>query len=333
MRRRVLEAIGVAAMLVAAIVLLRLSGPAADQMTPRTAWGEPDLQGLWGNDYRIPLQRSPEFADRQFLTDEELAERESRAATRPTFSDRTAARGTEQDVAGAYDVGFQPDRKPTGRRTSLIVDPPDGRIPPLTPQVLERNRELKEYRFALMQAVETCKTTRERACADVEHGPPSPRRAEPPPHYLPNRIMGEHPMNRADGPEDFGFTERCLSGQAPNFGGVQRIVQSSGIVSILYEGWHRIIPVTSSAHLPPDVRQWRGDSRGRWEGNTLVVDVANFTPKTDFHGSRENLHVVERFTRLDADTLEYTATIDDPTTWARPWTVTVEMTRQDGQAN
>ena len=91
--------------------------------------------------------------------------------------------------------------------------------------------------------------------------------------------------------------------------------------------------MTSSAHLPPDVRQWRGDSRGRWEGNTLVVDVANFTPKTDFHGSRENLHVVERFTRLDADTLEYTATIDDPTTWARPWTVTVEMTRQDGQAN
>lgn len=324
--------VGVAALAVTGLLRTVGSGPsAADALT--TPWGEPDLQGLWANEFRIPLQRAPEFADQEFFTDEQMAAREQRAESRPTFSDRTAERGTEQDVAGAYDIGFQPERRPTGRRTSLIIAPPDGRIPSWTDAVTRRMDELREYRFALMQAVETCQTTRERACKDVVYGPPSPRRSEPPPHYLPNRIDGEHPMNRADGPEDFGLLERCLSGQPPSFGGVQRIVQTPGSVGILYEGWHRVIPITSRAHLPEDVRQWRGDSRAWWDGRTLVVDVTNFTPKTDFHGSRENLHVVERFTRLDETTLEYVATIEDSTTWAQPWTVTVEMTLQDGYAN
>lgn len=333
MRRGVLEVVGGAVAFVAVLAGLWVSRDGTDPAQLMTAWGEPDLQGLWANTYRIPLQRSPEFGDQEFLTDEQLGEREEHAEFQPTFSDRTAERGTEQDVAGAYDVGFQPERRPTGRRTSLVVNPSNGRIPPLTAAVEERNRDLREYRFALMQAVETCRSTRERACTGVTYGPPSPRRASPPPHYLPNRLDGEHPMNRADGPEDFGLTERCLSGQPPNLGNVQRIVQSAGTVSILYEGWHRVIPVTTRAHLPSHVRQWRGDARAHWEGLTLVVDVTNFTPKTAFHGSRQNLHVVERFTRIDINTLEYVATIDDSTTWVAPWTFTVDLTRQDDQAN
>jgi hypothetical protein len=334
MRRRWLEVTAVGAVLAALVVLLRWTAGTDDAQgsrAARTLWGEPDLQGLWANEYQIPLQRPAEFGTREFLTDAEVAERDKQAAATSTFSARTAPRGTEQDVAGAYDVGFQPERRPTGRRTSMIVDPPDGRLPPSTPLVQQRRREMEEFRLALMQAVETCKTTGDRACAGVKYGPPSPRRAEPPPHYIPAGTTGA--INRADGPEDFGLGERCLAGQLPNLGSVQRIVQAPGVVSILYEGWHRAIPVTATPHPPAHIRQWRGDSRGRWEGDTLVVDVANFTPKTDFQGSRENLHLVERFTRVDANTLEYVVTIEDPTAWTRPWTFKVDMTRQNEQEN
>jgi len=116
------------------------------------------------------------------------------------------------------------------------------------------------------------------------------------------------------------------------------VVQSPGTVSIFYDtgqgqGWQRIIPVTGRPHLPPDVRQWWGDSRGRWEGNTLVVDVTNFTAKTDFQGSRENLHLIERWTRVDANTIDYTVTMQDPTTWTKAWTIKQDLTRQPEQAN
>ena len=110
-------------------------------------------------------------------------------------------------------------------------------------------------------------------------------------------------------------------------------MQSPGAVSIVYEGWQRVIPITNAPHLPSNVRQWHGDSRAHWEGNTLVVDVTNFTPKTDYQGARENLHLVERFTRVDSDNLEYAVTMNDRTTWDKPWTVKVEMARQDAKAN
>jgi hypothetical protein len=128
----------------------------------------------------------------------------------------------------------------------------------------------------------------------------------------------------------------------PDFGGntgfFLQIVQSPGTVSIFYDtgqgqGWQRIIPVNGSPHLPSHVRQWWGDSRGRWEGNTLVVDVTNFSPKTDFQGSHENLHLMERWTRVDANTIEYAVTIEDATTWTRPWTVKQELGKQSDQAN
>jgi hypothetical protein len=129
-----------------------------------------------------------------------------------------------------------------------------------------------------------------------------------------------------------------MSAILPDFGGFRQIVQSPGAVSIFYDvgqgqGWQRLIPLGSSPHLPQSIRQWWGDSRGRWEGNALVVDVTNFGSKTDFQGSRENLHLVERWTRIDGNTLEYVVTIEDPTTWTKPWSVKQELNKQSDEAN
>jgi hypothetical protein len=182
-----------------------------------------------------------------------------------------------------------------------------------------------------------CKNKVRGACDDGTYGPPSPKRAELPPYYVTVAI------NRGDGPEDRALGERCMSGNLPEFAGgfvgiYRRIVQSPGVVSIYYDsgqgqGWTRVIPVTTAPHLPSHVRQWWGDSRGHWEGNTLVVDVTNFSAKTDFQGSRENLHLVERWTRTDRNTIELAATMEDPTTWTRPWTVKQEFNKQSDEAN
>jgi hypothetical protein len=154
---------------------------------------------------------------------------------------------------------------------------------------------------------------------------PSPRRAELPPRYNTARI------NRNDGPEDGRLSERCLASGLPEFGtpaggSFRRIVQTPGGVSMFYDvgqgqGWQRNIAMNGNPHLPANIRQWFGDSRGHWEGNTLVIDVTNFGPKTDFRGSRENLHLVEHWTRTGPTSLEYVVTIEDPTVWTRPWTV------------
>ena len=143
-------------------------------------------------------------------------------------------------------------------------------------------------------------------------------------------------MNRADGPEDRSLTERCLGSTLPNLGERDyfQIGQSPGYVTIYYEhgqggGGNRIIPVDGSSHLPGSLRLWLGDARGRWEGDTLIVDTTNFTAKTNSRGSRENLHLVERFRRVDANTLDFEITIEDPTTWTRPWTVVNTFTKND----
>jgi hypothetical protein len=340
MRTRFLQAIGVAAMFVAAIVLLRLAsvagagqasatpGAAATGPAPRTAWGEPDLQGIWTDVYLTPLQRSPRYAGKEFFTDEERAaldEQRGAIELRPRQQ-----KGTERDVAGAYNSVFMSIR-PTGRRTSLVVDPPDGRIPPMTPEVQKQISAEREYRLALLQATNTCKN-QDPGCRGGKHGPPSPRLAESPPRYSTGNI------NRVDNPEDRSLGERCMLAALPDFGGFRRIVQSPRSVAIFYDvgqgqGWQRHIPVDGRPHLPAHVRQWFGDSRGRWEGDTLVVDVTNFSAKTDYMGSRENLHLVERWTRTGPDTLEYVVTIEDPTTWTKPWTVRQEYTKQDERAN
>ena len=342
MNKRLLALLGVAAVVMAAVVFMNLEAkPSAGDTALKTAWGEPDLQGLWAQKYQIPLQRPARDAGKEVLTDAEVAQREAdrekQAATAPKRGERIAPRGTLEDLTGAYDTTFEADPfenpRPIGHRTSLIADPPDGRIPRLTPEVQQRMREMREFQLALMQSVEACKKSQDIACFGVKPGPVSPRRAEPPPYYVAAQIMGDRVVNRADGPEDFGLSERCLSGQLPNIGGVHQIVQSPGAVSVLYEGWQRVIPITTSPHLPSQIRQWRGDSRGHWEGNTLVVDVTNFSAKTDYQGSRENLHLIERFTRVDANTIEYVVTMEDATAWEKPWTVEVEMAAQDATAN
>jgi len=134
------------------------------------------------------------------------------------------------------------------------------------------------------------------------------------------------------------MSERCMAAVLPDFGGYRRVVQAPKSVAIFYDtgqgqGWQRIIPVDAGPHLPASIRLRFGDSRGRWEGNTLVVDVTNFSPKFSYLGARQNLHLVERWTRLDAHTIEYAVTIEDATTWTRPWTVKQELVRQDEQAN
>jgi hypothetical protein len=149
-------------------------------------------------------------------------------------------------------------------------------------------------------------------------------------------------MNRNDGPEDSSLPERCLTGGLPEFGGAtgsfRRIVQTPGGITMFYDvgqgqGWQRNIVMDGSPHLPAGVRQWFGDSRGHWEGGTLVIDVTNFSRKTDAFGSRENLHLVERWTRTGPKTLAYEVTIEDPTVWTRPWTVRQEFSRQSDQEN
>jgi len=352
MSRRILQAIGVTASILVVAVLLKLppvSGqtPADKASAPtqagpalKTLWGDPDLQGIWTNNYETPLQRPAQYANKEFLTDEER-EAADRQRAGVLAQDRRQARGSEQDVAGAYNTTIFLTHKHTGRRTSLIVDPPDGRIPSFTPEVTKRREELRLFQLALLQATDTCKNKLS-GCAGGKYGPPSPRRSETPPSYLATGVGGGGVINRSDHPEDRSLGERCMAAVLPDFGGAAgffpQIVQSPGMVSIFYDtgqgqAWQRTIPVTDRPHLPKNVRQWWGDSRGRWEGNTLVVDVTNFTAKTDYQGSRENLHLVERWTRLDANTIEYTVTMEDPTTWTRPWTVKQEFTRQDDKAN
>ena len=341
MRRRLAELTAAAAVLAAVIVLLNLTpaagqdaeAPAAAPAEP-TAWGEPNLQGLWTTRYDTPLQRPARFADQEFFSDEERAALDEQ---RTAILERDARPevGNPLSTGGAYNRAVFLVHKETGRRTSLIVDPPDGRMPPYTEEAQERRRTIREYQLALLQATDTCKDGLS-GCAGGEHGPPSPRRDEAPPIYFTGA------MNRADNPEDRTLGERCMLGRLPDFGGaagfVLQIIQSPAAVSVFYDtgqgqGWQRQIPVTDRPHLPSGVRQWRGDSRARWEGETLVVDVRNFSPKNDFYGSRENLHLVERWTRLDSETLEYRVTIEDPTTWTRPWTVVLELARQDDAAN
>jgi hypothetical protein len=310
------------------------SAPAAALTTP---WGEPDLQGIWTDETDTPLQRSPKFANQEFFTEAQRAELDRQRGAM-LGRERRDERGSLADVAGAYNDVFTP-KKRTGLRTSRIVDPPNGRLPALTPAAQKMAADEREFRLALLQATETCKN-KNAACNGGKYDPmPSPRFAEPPPRYNTATI------NRYDGPEDASLPVRCLMGGLPEIGTLgaiadrisfRRIVQTPGGISMFYDvgqgqGWQRNIVMDGSPHLPAGIRQWYGDSRGHWEGNTLVIDVTNFSAKTDFQGSRENLHVVERWTRTDPNTLEYSVTVEDPTVWARPWTAKQEFIRQNDQ--
>ena len=306
--------------------------PAAPAPALKTHWGEPDLQGIWTDETDTPLQRPAQYADQEFFTEAQRAELDRQRGAL-AGKDKRSERGTELDVTGSYNDVFI-SRKHTGTRTSRIVDPPNGRMPPLTPEAQKTAAAERDFRLALMQATETCRI-KYPTCNGGKYDPtPSPRRAEPSPRYNTAR------MNRHDGPEEGTSAERCLTGGLPSIGGnsFRRIVQTPGGITMFYDvgqgqGWQRNIVMDGSPHLPAGIRQWYGDSRGHWEGNTLVIDVTNFSPKTDYQGSRENLHLVERWTRTGPTSLEYVVTIEDPTVWTRPWTVTQVFTEQSGEQN
>jgi hypothetical protein len=302
----------------------------------KTSWGEPDLQGIWTDEFDTALQRPPRYANQEFFTEAQRQEID-KERTALYSEERPAERGTELDVARAYNHAVFLSNKHVGARTSLIVDPPDGRVPRLTPEAQKLAAADREFRLALLQSTETCKSKSPR-CSGGKYDPtPSPRRDELPPRY--NTVR----MNRYDGPEDGGLTERCLTSGLPEFGtafggSFRRIVQTPGGITIFYDvgqgqGWQRNIVMNGSPHLPADIRQWFGDSRGRWEDNTLVIDVTNFSPKVDYRGASEKLHLVERWTRTSPTSLEYVVTIEDPTVWTRPWTVRQEFTKQTDQEN
>jgi hypothetical protein len=306
-------------------------GGGAATTAPKTAWGEPDLQGIWNQAHNTPLTRAARFKDREFLTAEERAAQDE-ARTRVVGRDKRSDVGTERDVAGAYNAVFI-SLRPRGERTSLIVDPKNGQLPPTTPEAQKRAAVERDYRLALLQNTATCKNKdRGNACANWEYGPPSPKWDEVTPFYNTGRL------NRHAGSEDGSLGDRCMSGSMPDFGGFKRIVQTPGGITMFYDtgqgqGFQRNIVMNGTPHLPASIRQWWGDSRGHWEGNTLVVDVTNFSEKTNFMTSRENLHLVERWTRVDKDNLQYQVTVEDPTVWTRPWTVRIDLAKMDDQAN
>ena len=305
--------------------------PLGSATTPalKTPWGEPDLQGIWTDEFDTPLQRPAKYAEQEFFTQAQRAELDKE---RTEMLNRRAA-GT---LADAYNFAVFLSTKRTGARTSRIADPPNGRIPPLTGDAQKAAAADREFRLILLQATDTCKKMAP-GCAGGKYDPtPSPRRADAPPRY---NIAG---INRYDSPEDGTLANRCLTPGLPEFGGAtgsfRRIVQTPGGISIFYDvgqgqGWQRNIVMDGSPHLSANIRQWYGDSRGHWEGNTLVIDVTNFSPKTDFQGSRENLHLIERWTRTGPTSLEYAVTIEDPTVWTRSWTVKQEFTKQSDPEN
>ena len=268
---------------------------------PRTVDGQPDLQGVWANNNATPLERPEEWAGKAELTAEELAAIKAAAskATDPgqdaLFGDQlvlAAIAGTEAESydpsTGNYNQFWIVERE-FSSRTSLVVDPPDGRIPALAPAAARRATEHAAYRL-------------------------------------------EHP---ADTWDDVPLQERCITYGVPRLGAgynsYYQIFQSADHVVFYMEMNHdaRIIPLDGRPSLDPSVPQWHGDSRGHWEGDTLVVETTNYSPKSRFLGSSDSLHMIERFTRVGPDTLNYEVTITDPTTWTEPWTVMIPLMGSD----
>ncbi len=284
------------AIIVAALMAFMLDGvellheraSAQESKQFRTRWGDPDLQGLWSYATVTPLERPSSQADKEFLSAEESAAVNDEAETR---GDRRSA-DPKADIEGAYNA-FWWDRGGSTGRTSLIVDPPDGRLPALTPEAQARVASRAAY-------------------------------------------LRVHP---ADSWEDRPLQERCIlyHGVPPlptGYNNNYQIVQTPTRVAILDENIHdvRIIPLDGRPHLPASVSQWNGDSRGRWEGDTLIVETKNYSPKTTFRFpvNGPTLVAVERFRRVAQDTIDYRYTITDPATYVRPFTVDLPLSSFEG---
>ena len=328
MRRRLLESLGAATAMTTVMVLLQLSTVSVGgQGQSSTAWGYPNLEGIWLDVYATPFERAVELGDREFATAEERVAQDQARMVNPGRNERSGR--AARDVAGAYNAVYT-SAKPAGPRTSLVVDPPNGRIPPLVPEAQRQNEALQEWRLMLLQNTATCKNDAP-GCAGGEYGPPSPRRFDDAPFYNTGR------MNRHDGPEDQSLGDRCMRGATPDFNGFRRIVQGEDSIAMGYDtgqgqGFQRIVYLNGS-HPPSQVRLRHGDSRGRWDGDTLVIETTNFSAKFPFRGSGENRRLIERYTRVDEDTLEYEMTIEDSTVWAAPWTMRQELKRQSDEQN
>ena len=285
----------------------------ADWTAPRTPWGHPDIQAIWNNGTITPLERPEDLAEQAFLSPEEVAEVERRAQERVDRENAPSTVRTEPlpagGAVGAYNSYWteQSTSVVGTHRTSLITDPENGRLPPLTPEALARITSPESRRLA-----------------DVQNG------AAP-----------------ANGPEEMGLSERCLwyrgipsipTGYNNNY----HFFQTPDTVVILQEHIHdlRVIHLDGRPHLPDGVRQFAGSSRGRWKGDTLVVETTNLRepfirrwrrPEHSLSRGKlsETATVVERFTRTGPDTLDYTFTVDDPETWTRPWSGALPYARQD----
>jgi hypothetical protein len=266
---------------------------------PRAADGHPDLQGIWNNSTRTPLERPAEFAAKPTLTDTEAKVWEQKEHQAWEDLDGTSegplhktkgSEGTGAYNVLFYDMGSGLARVDGVKRTSMVIDPPDGKIPPLVQQARERNRAA---------------AGRSRSAVDVK---------------------------------DRGLSERCIyvSMAGPPmlptlYNNNYQIVQAPDTIMILAEEIHDVRLIRMNAqHAPENVRQWLGDSIGHWEGDTLVVETTNFTDQTHFRGSTKDLKVTERFTRVDANNIVYKATMEDPSTWTKPWTVELPFVAAPG---
>ena len=337
MRRRLFESFGVATVMATVMVLLQLATVSLVGQSPSaTAWGHPNLEGIWLDVYDTPFERPAELGDREFATPEERAARDAARMINPGRNERSGR--ARRDVAGAYNAVFT-SAKPAGPRTSLVVDPPNGRVPPMTAEAQRKIEVQQEWRLMLLQNTETCETDSP-GCRGGTYGPPSPRRYDVVPFYNTDR------MNRHDGPEDQSVSDRCVRGVTPDFPGFRRIVQGEDSIALGYDtgqgqGYQRVVNL-SGTHPPSQVRLRHGDSRGHWEGETLVIETTNFSDKHTFRPgfgrgelpeSGANRTLIERYRRVDEDTLEYEITIKDPTVWTGPWTIRQELKRQSEQEN
>lgn len=327
MRRRLLRSLGVATTLATILTLLQLTAVSVDGQGQTTAWGDPNLEGIWLDVYDTPFERSSELGGRELATSEERAARDQARMINPGRDERSGL--AARDVAGAYNAVYT-SAKPAGPWTSLVVDPPNGRIPALTVEAKERADVKRAWRLMLLRNTETCEKAAP-GCRGGKYGPPSPRRFDVAPFYNTSR------MNRHDGPEDQSLGDRCMRGITPDFRGFRRIVQGDDAIAIGYDsgqgqGYQRVVNL-SGDHPPDQVRLRHGDSRGRWEGETLVIETINFSAKFPFRESGENRKLTERYTRVDENTLAYEVTIEDSTVWAGPWTIRQELKRQSNMEN
>ena len=299
---------------VVALTPMFAAAQSANTAPPRTPWGDPDLQGRWTMATFTPLERPERFAGREFLTEEEAAELRSlltAGGTNPlarVYGEEDPELRREKAIQTKENLHYDnaiwlTEERPKGLsslRTSLIVDPPDGRIPPLTPEAQTREDERAITGRHLV-------------------------------HSRPNPIFDSY--------ETRSLTERCIVWRhegppmlPPAYNDILQIFQTPDYVVILQEMSNnnpRIVSMDGRPHLPQTIRLWPGDSRGYWEGETLVVETTNFTHKTHFRGSSEALRVVERFTRVDAETIRYEFTVEDPTSWTSPWSAEIPMVRTD----